>query len=81
MTLLDLRENEVAEIAKLPSDFALCSRIEALGLFTGKKIRFIKAAPFSGPLLVEDELSGARVMIARSTARQIRVHQEPPGKK
>lgn len=73
MTLLDLDENEVAEIQLLPSDSASTRRMHALGLFAGRRVRFIRAAPFSGPLLVEDQATGARVMIGRAMAKQIKV--------
>jgi len=73
VTLLDLDEDETAEIRALPDDPATAKRIRALGLFAGRKVRFVKAAPFSGPLLVEDQLSGARIMIARAMAKLIEV--------
>jgi Fe2+ transport system protein FeoA len=73
MTLLDLDENDVAEIRALPEDGPLTERMRALGLYAGKTVRFIKAAPFSGPLLVEDQATGARMMIARATAKKIEV--------
>jgi Fe2+ transport system protein FeoA len=76
VTLLDVGENEVAEISALPGDAAVTKRMHALGLFRGRKIRFIKAAPFFGPLLVEDEATGARIMIARAMAREIEVRHE-----
>ena len=80
MTLLDLFENEVAEIRALPDDAVAARRMNALGLYVGREIRFIKAAPFSGPLLVEDKASGARIMIARAMAQQIEVGSGGPTK-
>jgi Fe2+ transport system protein FeoA len=81
MTLLDLDKNEVAEIRTLPADTALIERMQALGLYAGRKVRFIRAAPFSGPLLVEDQATGARLMIARATAGKIEVHDARATKK
>lgn len=78
MTLLDLEENDVAEIRTLPVDAAVTERIHALGLYEGKKVRFIKAGPFSGPLLVEDQTTGAKLMIARATAKKIEVGNARP---
>jgi Fe2+ transport system protein FeoA len=76
MTLLDLAENDVAEIRALPDDPAAAERLHALGLFAGRKVRFVKAAPFSGPLLVEDPTTGARMMIARSMAKLVEVRDD-----
>jgi Fe2+ transport system protein FeoA len=44
-----------------------------MGLFEGRKICVIARAPFKGPLLVEDVITGARVMIARDLARHIEI--------
>ncbi len=76
MTLLDLDEDDLAEIRALPEDAATSRRMHALGLFAGRRIRFIRAAPFSGPLLVEDRATGARIMIARAMAKQIEVRHD-----
>jgi len=38
----------------------------------------IARAPFSGPLLVEDVVTGARVMIARDLAEKIEVASDGP---
>jgi Fe2+ transport system protein FeoA len=44
-----------------------------MGLFEGRRVCVIARAPFSGPLLVEDVMTGARVMIARDLAENIEV--------
>lgn len=44
-----------------------------MGLFEGRKVCVIARAPFKGPLLVEDVITGARVMIARDLARHIEI--------
>ncbi len=71
LTLLELSEGETAAIQALHSDGATRRRIQALGLFEGRRLCLIARAPFSGPLLVEDVASGARVMIARDLAECI----------
>ncbi|MBI5508075.1 MAG: ferrous iron transport protein A [Deltaproteobacteria bacterium] len=73
MTLLDLSEDEVVEIRSLPADANMARRMSSLGLFAGRRIRFVKAAPFAGPLLVEDQATGARLMIARAMAGEVEV--------
>jgi Fe2+ transport system protein FeoA len=80
VTLLDLQEDDIAEIEAVPADLATAKRLQALGIVAGRKLRFIKAAPFSGPLLVEDHLTGARTMIARATAKHIEVRHERSSK-
>lgn len=66
-----MSEGETAAIQALRSDGATLRRIQSLGLFEGRRLCLIARAPFSGPLLVEDVGSGARVMIARDLARCI----------
>ncbi len=73
MTLLELSEGETAAICALHGDREARQRIESLGLFAGRRVCVIARAPFSGPVMVEDVASGARVMIARDLARQIEV--------
>lgn len=73
LTLLELGEGETAAIQALHSDGVTQRRIQSLGLFEGRQVCVIARAPFSGPLLVEDVISGARVMIARDLAEHIEV--------
>jgi Fe2+ transport system protein FeoA len=77
LTLLELSEGETAAILALHSDGATRRRIEDLGLFEGRRLCLIARAPFSGPLLVEDVASGARVMIARDLAEYIEMTDDP----
>lgn len=73
LTLLELVEGETASIRALHSDGPTRRRIQSLGLFEGRQICVVARAPFSGPLLVEDVMTGARVMIARDLALNIEV--------
>ena len=73
LTLLELGEGETAAIHALHSDEVTRRRMQSLGLFEGRRVCVIARAPFSGPLLVEDVLTGARVMIARDLAEHIEV--------
>jgi Fe2+ transport system protein FeoA len=77
VTLLELGEGESADIHALHSDGATRRRIQALGLFEGRRVCLIARAPFSGPLLVEDVVTGARVMIARDLAGHIEMSDDP----
>jgi Fe2+ transport system protein FeoA len=77
LTLLELREGDTAAIQALHSDGVTKKRIHSLGLFEGRTVCLIARAPFSGPLLVEDVVTGARVMIARDLAGNIEVASEP----
>ena len=76
LTLLELGEGETAAIHALHSDGATRRRIQSLGLFEGRRVCVIARAPFAGPLLVEDVVTGARVMIARDLAERIEVAGE-----
>lgn len=73
LTLLELGEGQTAAIHALHSDGATRRRIQSLGLFEGRQVCLVARAPFSGPLLVEDVVTGARVMIARDLASHIEV--------
>ena len=73
LTLLELGEGKTAEIHALHSDGATRRRIQSLGLFEGRQVCLVARAPFSGPLLVEDVVTGSRVMIARDLASHIEV--------
>jgi Fe2+ transport system protein FeoA len=73
MTLLHLKEGACAEIGKFNGGKGFVERLNAMGLFKGNKVRLKKAAPFSGPLMIEDVCSGACIMIGRGMADQIEV--------
>ena len=79
LTLLELVEGETAAIHALHNDGVTKKRIQALGLFEGRRVCVIARAPFSGPLLVEDVVTGARVMIARDLAENIEVAADGAG--
>ena len=70
---MELCEGMTAAIHALHSDGPARRRIQSLGLFEGRKVCVIAHAPFKGPLLVEDVVTGARVMIARDLAGHIEV--------
>jgi len=74
-TLLDLAAGELAEVRVLEAG-PVAERLQALGIFAGSRLRLIKAAPFSGPLLVEDAASGARIMIARAMAAGVELRHD-----
>lgn len=78
MTLLDLSEGTVVEIVALQGGAALAERLRDLGFFTGSKVRLKKAAPFNGPLMIEDVTTGACVMIGRGMADKIEVGRGDP---
>lgn len=71
-----MSEGETAAIHALHSEGLTRKRIQALGLFEGRKVCLVARAPFKGPLLVEDVVTGARIMIARDLAVNIEVKSE-----
>lgn len=77
LTLLELPAGEAASIHTLHREDNIRRRIQSLGLFEGRRVCVVARGPFSGPLLVEDLVSGARVMIARGLAAQIEVTGDP----
>lgn len=78
LKLLDLKQGETALIHRLTGGRCMKARMDGFGIREGTLIRLIMAAPFHGPLLVEDVESGARIMIGRGMAESVEVsHQEP----
>jgi ferrous iron transport protein B len=73
MTLLDLAEGAVAEVVSVGGGRDLAERLQGFGLCVGQKVRVVRAAPFRGPLMVEEVEGGARFMIARDMAGSVRV--------
>jgi Fe2+ transport system protein FeoA len=76
LTLLELKEGDTAVISRIAGGRGVSSRMAGLGLHEGKKIRVVQAAPFRGPLLIEDVLSGARTMIGRGVASHVEIRGE-----
>ena len=68
-----MKQGDTAVIDKLNGDKSTSARMSGFGIRKGKQIRMIRAAPFNGPLLVEDVSSGARMMISREMASQVEV--------
>ena len=80
VTLLDLKDGETASILRITSGKHLKTRMSGLGIREGKCFRLIRSAPFSGPLLLEDTESGARVMIGRGMAASVEVCNQAPSR-
>ena len=76
--MLELKEGETAFVTGITGGRAARSRMAGFGIHEGKRIRLIKAAPFHGPLLIEDTASGARTMIGRGMAATVEVSPEEP---
>jgi ferrous iron transport protein A len=73
MTLLDLAESAVAEVTACNGGRVFAQRLQGFGICPGHTVRVVRAAPFGGPLLIEDVASGARLMIGRGMAAKIEV--------
>ncbi|MBN2297528.1 MAG: ferrous iron transport protein A [Deltaproteobacteria bacterium] len=73
MRLLDLKQGDTAVIDRINGGAGMRFRMDGFGLREGKRIRLIMAAPFRGPLLLEDLGSGARIMIGRGMAETVEV--------
>lgn len=78
VTLLDLKEGTAATILRITGGRHLRARLEGMGIREGARVRLIMAAPFSGPLLLEDQSSLARVMIGRRMAASVEVCDQTP---
>jgi Fe2+ transport system protein FeoA len=76
LTLLELKEGDTAVISRISGGKGVLSRMAGLGLHEGKTIRVVQAAPFRGPLLIEDVLSGARTMIGRGVASHVEIRDD-----
>lgn len=80
VSLLELKKGTIAVIHRLNGGKGISARMSGLGLYEGKRIRVISTAPFSGPLMVEDLSSGARIMIGRGIASRVEVTVEAESK-
>ena len=80
VSLLELKKGTIAVIHRLNGGKGISARMAGLGLYEGKRIRVISTAPFSGPLMVEDLSSGARIMIGRGIASRVEVTVETRSK-
>lgn len=78
LTLLGLKQGETAVVIGITGGKTARARMAGFGIHEGKIIRLIKAAPFHGPLLIEDTASGARTMIGRGMAGTVEVIPEEP---
>lgn len=76
MKLIGLKEGNIVIISKITGGNGVAARMAGLGLYEGKKIRIVQAAPFRGPLLVEDVLTGTRTMLGRGIASMVEVRDE-----
>ena len=76
MALLELKGGDTAVISRISGGKGVLSRMAGLGLHEGKTIRVVQAAPFRGPLLIEDVLSGARTMIGRGVASHVEIRDD-----
>ncbi|HOO44802.1 MAG TPA: FeoA family protein [Deltaproteobacteria bacterium] len=78
MRLLELKQGDTAVIDRINGGAGMRYRMDGFGLREGKRIRLIMAAPFRGPLLLEDLGSGARIMIGRGMAESVEVSRCEP---
>lgn len=76
--LSTLKEGECATVVSIRGGRHMRARLCGLGLREASRIRLVKAAPFSGPLLLEDRDTGARIMIGRGMAESIEVSVGDP---
>jgi len=76
LKLLELKQGDTAIVDSLNGGMHMKARMDGFGIRKGTRIRMVRAAPFNGPLLVEDLTSGARIMIGRGMAETIEVTPE-----
>jgi Fe2+ transport system protein FeoA len=72
----DLKQGTQAIIARITGGRGILVQMASLGLYEGKKIRVVQSAPFSGPILVEDVITGARTMIGRKIASHVEIFSD-----
>jgi Fe2+ transport system protein FeoA len=73
MTILEMKVGTTDVVSGIGGGKKLVERLQSYGFYVGREVKLVKAAPFRGPLLVEDMGSGARIMIARTLADKIEV--------
>ncbi|MFA6034635.1 MAG: FeoA family protein [Myxococcota bacterium] len=73
MTLIDAKPGADIRVDGFDGGMEFAERMHGYGLWEGKLFKVIKAAPFNGPILIEDTKSGARIMIGRGIAARVEV--------
>jgi len=81
MTLDKAKEGSTVKIKGFLDDGYIPARMSGLGIMKGAVLKIIRAAPFGGPLLVEDSICGGRVMICKGIASRVKVEIEKSEKK
>ncbi|MGA1840512.1 MAG: FeoA family protein [bacterium] len=71
ISLAEMEVNTEGIIHKLESGAAFQSRLQALNIRTGKRIKKISANPFRGPIVVE--VDSSRVAIGYGMAQKVMV--------
>lgn len=71
ISLIKLREGEVAEIISVIGGRMATKRLADLGLILGTKIKVLRKAPFWGP--IEIEVRGSKLVLGRGLASKILV--------
>ncbi len=79
MTLKDLRQGHTAVIRRLAGGRGFIQRLNGFGLHPGSRIALLRAAPFQGPLLLEDLRSGTHIMVGRGMADRIEIEEVTDG--
>ena len=73
MTLTDLNKKMIAEVSGFTGAPSLMLRLAKVGLRSKQRIRLLRAAPFQGPLLIEEMSSGGKMMVAKNLAENVLV--------
>jgi ferrous iron transport protein A len=69
MSLLDAPHETWLKVASLEGGANVRARLSQHGLFTGDRIRVLRAAPLKGPLLIE--VNGREIALGRGVAANI----------
>ncbi len=73
LTLAHLQTGDTATIISIHAEEALHQRLQALGFRSGKQIKLIRKASFSGPIQVR--IGTTDILLRRNEAEKVKVCQ------
>lgn len=76
MTLLDVEESLPVKVVCVGCGLGMSRNLASLGIHAGDTVMVVRRAPFSGPILVRVESTGANIAIGREMAGRITVETE-----
>jgi ferrous iron transport protein A len=76
MTLLDVHDVAPVKVLNVECGCGFSRNLACLGIHAGDLVSVVRKAPFSGPVLVRVEKTGANIAVGRDMASRITVETD-----